>query len=111
MDLTDALRYSENALRDFIAATFRNLHGEGWELKGVIQPRMIKKWDDERQRETSKQASGVVEPRLIYYADFHHVVTIVEDHWVLFGPALGTDWPTMRVWLDALRSVRNQEAH
>ena len=112
MDVNQALRRAENALRDFIGQTLRNTNGDNWEYNSGIDPTIVRKWEDNKRREQVKQRDGVVEPRLIYYADFADLTPILRNHWTsLFQPAFDVDLQTMEFWLAALRTVRNQEAH
>lgn len=112
MDITEALRRTENALRDFVAQVLHAKYGHDWEHNSGIDPKTVQKWERTKRAEQEKQRNGVVEPRLIYYADFADLTPILERHWAdIFEPAFEVDLPTMTVWLQALRTVRNQEAH
>jgi hypothetical protein len=53
----------------------------------------------------------VVEERLIYYADFYDLKTILKKNWSGdFSTAFG-DWKTMEVWLTELEKMRDPDAH
>lgn len=81
MDTTQALKDAENALRDFIALMLSNKHGSNWiNGCGVTSERLIK-WEERRQVEEKRQKGGNVDERLIYYADFYDLATILEKHW------------------------------
>jgi len=109
-DLTQGLKDAENPLRDFIAATLEKEVGRDWiENSGVSDDR-IQKWQDRRVDEAKRQRGGTVEPRLIYYADFYDIKTILKNHWSKFTPALG-DWKTIKVFLDQLAKLRDPDAH
>ena len=92
IDVTQALKDSENALRDFITSVLREKLGESWiDCSGVSSER-IDKWKERKASETKRQKAGVVEERLIYYADFYDLHTILKKHWDgVFSTALG-DW-------------------
>ena len=112
MDITEALRRTENSLRDFIEQAFRTKHGDNWVNLCGINTAQIKKWEAAKLKEQKKQKYGVVEPRLIYYADFYDLYPILKSNWThTFELIFGVDYNTMDVWLEALRTVRNQEAH
>jgi len=112
MDLTESLRHTENSLRDFIAQAMREIHSEGWEKKAGIDPKTIKNWEDTKKKEDKKQKNGVVEPRLIYYAEFSHLKPLLKDNWEsMFQAVFDVEWAIMDVWLESLYLVRNQEAH
>jgi len=110
-DITQALKDTENSLRDFIVITLRAKSGESWlETCGVSVER-LEKWKERKAEEEKRQESGVVEQRLIYYADFYDLRTILKKHWSgEFVAALG-DWKTMEVWLSELEKLRDPDAH
>lgn len=67
--------------------------------------------EERKTIEEKRQLSGVVEGRLIYYADFYDLRTILKKHWSgEFSKALG-DWKTMEVWLSELEKLRDPDAH
>ena len=100
----------ENSLRDFISTILFNKFGEGWiELCGVSAER-LKKWTDRAEGEKKRQKFGTIENRLIYYADFYDIKTILKKNWGLFADALG-EWKIIEVWLDELEKLRNPDAH
>lgn len=112
MDITDALRYTENSLRDCIEQAFRTKYGDDWVNLCGIETKYVKKWEKAKLSEEKKQIYGVVEPRLIYYADFFDLHPILKSSWTnIFEIIFGVTYETMEVWLEALRTVRNQEAH
>ncbi|MGA7577084.1 MAG: Swt1 family HEPN domain-containing protein [Desulfobaccales bacterium] len=110
-DITQTLKDTENALRDFIASILHNKFGEKWAEKSGLSPERIKKWQDRKAEEEKRQKFGTVEERLIYYADFYDLETILQKNWDgEFKEALG-DWKTIKVWLDELGKLRDPEAH
>lgn len=111
MDITQALKDTENSLRDFITAVLREKLGEFWiDCSGVSAER-IDKWKERKASETKRQKTGVVEERLIYYADFYDLRTMLKKHWAgEFSTALG-NWKTLDVWLDELEKLRDPDAH
>jgi hypothetical protein len=110
MDLTQALRDTENALRDFIANTLRDKFGNEWiEMCGVSEER-IARWKERKQTEEKQQETGAVEERLLYYADLYDLKNILKKNWNEFTVALG-DWKTMDVWLTEMERMRNPDAH
>ncbi len=111
MDATRALKDAENALRDFIAQTLERNLGEGWEnVCGVTEER-LSKWHERKQIEIKRQETGTIEERILYYADFFDLKTILKKHWdKYFSEALG-DWKTMDVLLSELEKLRDPDAH
>jgi hypothetical protein len=110
MDLTQALKDAENSLRDFIANTLRNKFGNEWIEKCGVSEDRIENWRKRKEVEDKRQETGVVEERLLYYADFYDLKTILKKHWNEFTVALG-DWKTMEVWLSELEKLRDPDAH
>lgn len=111
VDISQALRDAENALRDFIAAELSRLFGASWEDGSGVSPERLAKWRERKAVEAKRQESGVVDERLIYYADFYDLRTILKKHWSdVFSSALG-DWKTIDVYLEELEKLRDPDAH
>lgn len=113
MDVTQALKDTENSLRDFIAATLQKALGNNWIDKCGASQERINFWKDRKAIEAKRQESGVVEERILYYADFYDIKTILQKNWGRvseFPTALG-EWKTMEVWLSELEKLRDPDAH
>ena len=110
MDITQELKDTENALRDHIAVVLSKQLGDGWvEQCGVSEDR-LERWRQRKEFESKRQEAGVVDERLIYYADFFDLRTILKKHWTHFAESLG-DWKTMEVYLTELERLRDPDAH
>ena len=110
-DITQALKDTENSLRDFIAVVLRTKFGESWLENCGVSSERLEKWKERKVEEGKRQESGVIEQRLIYYADFYDLRTILKKHWSgEFSNALG-DWKTIEVWLSELEKLRDPDAH
>ncbi|MFH2011150.1 MAG: hypothetical protein ABIJ37_00355 [Pseudomonadota bacterium] len=82
-----------------------------WVENCGVTPERIEKWQERKLAEEQRQKSGVVEQRLIYYADFYDLRSILKKHWSgEFSTALG-DWKTMDVWLAEMEKLRDPDAH
>ena len=110
MDVTQALKDTENLLRDFIAFILSNNFGSDWEQKCGITEDRLDVWMNRKKVEDKRQEAGVRDERLIYYADFYDLKTIFKKHWNLFSNALG-DFKTCEVWLSELEKLRDPDAH
>ena len=111
MDTTQALKDAENALRDFIADMLLKSFGQGWEEKCGVSKDRVEKWRERKIVEAKRQETGVVDERLLYYADFYDLKIILKKHWsAIFSPALG-DLKTFEVWLTELEKIRDPDAH
>jgi hypothetical protein len=110
LDITQTLKDTENTLRDFISAILLQTFGVDWINKCGATPEKIGTWKERKVREAEKQEAGVVEERLLYYANFSDLRTILSKNWELFKPALG-EWARFEVYFDDMVSLRNPEAH
>ncbi len=111
MDITQALKDTENLLRDFIATVLQKSFGETWLYKCGVSADRVEIWKSRKITEEKQQKSGVVEERLLYYADFYDLQTILKKNWSgEFSAALG-EWKTMEVFLDELGKLRDPDAH
>lgn len=111
IDITQTLKDAENALRDFISSILMKKFGEEWINQCGIPPERIGQWKERKAVEEKRQKFGTVEERLIYYADFYDLKTILHKNWEgEFKDALGT-WKNIDVWLDELGRLRDPDAH
>jgi hypothetical protein len=111
MDVTQALRDTENALRDFIAETLLRSLGREWLTNCGVTSDRIAKWRERKSEEERRQEAGVVDERLLYYADFYDLKTILKKHWQGdFSVALGA-WKRFEVLFDELALYRDPDAH
>ncbi len=110
IDLTQALKDTENSLKDFIAAILEKEIGADWMEKCGVTAERLKQWQERKDIEEKRQSGGVVEPRLIYYADFYDIKTILKKNWDRFADAFG-EWKTMEVFLAQLETLRDPDAH
>ena len=111
MDITQALKDTENSLRDFIADVLQRKFGDDWvEICGLAEGR-IEQWRERKLDEERRQRAGVVEERLIYYSDFYDIPTLLKKNWSgEFNDAFG-EFKTMEVWLHELGGLRDADAH
>ncbi|MDD5300992.1 MAG: Swt1 family HEPN domain-containing protein [Gallionella sp.] len=110
MDVTQALHDAENSLRDFIALVLSQNKND-WIGSCGVAPDRIARWEERKSSEAKRQESGAVEERLIYYADFYDLKTILKKNWPgAFSEALG-DWKTFEVYFSELEKLRDTDAH
>ena len=108
--VTQKLKDTENALRYFIAFILDKQFGAEWPSKCGVSDDRLSKWKDLQEEERKRQVSGATDERLIYYADFYDLKTILKKHWQYFSSALG-DRKTTEVYLTELEKLRNSDAH
>lgn len=112
MDVNQALKDTENSLRDFISLVMSRRFGQNWFGRGGIDADKIQKWE-QRKEEDRKRLGVVTDERLLYYADFYDIKTLLEKNWDIiteFSAALGKKKEVI-YWLEKLESFRNPEAH
>lgn len=111
LDTTQALKDAENSLRDFISSALRKTHGDEWIEKLGVSPERIERWKERKEIESKRQESGTVEERLLYYADFYDLKTILWKHWSTEFSQVFGERKTMEVWLTELEKLRDPDAH
>lgn len=109
--MTQALKDTENALRDTIFDVLNKKYGRDWVNKCGVSAERIVKWNERKNMEQLSQASGVVEERIIYYADFYDLQTILKKNWSEGFHNIFGEFKAMSVWLDELEKIRNPDAH
>lgn len=111
MDVTQALKDAENSLRDFIANTLETKFGSDWPTKCGLTTHQLEQWKAHKAKEAERQQFGTVDERLIYYASFGDLKTLLKNNWsATFTDALG-DKDTILVWLSTLANLRDPDAH
>lgn len=110
MEVTQALRNAENSLRDFIGFMLLKSKGVDWINECGVSSERIAIWGERKKEEQKKQRSGYVDERLLYYADFYDLETILSKNWEPFYEALG-DKKTFMVYFRELEKYRNADAH
>ena len=110
MNVTQALKNAENSLRDFISYVLVDAIGDDWEQKCGVSLERLEKWKERKEIEEKRQKSGAIDERILYYADFYDLKTILKKQWHHFANALG-EYKTFEVWLSELERFRDPDAH
>jgi hypothetical protein len=110
MDVSQAIRNTENSLRDLILELMRQKYPGDWEAKLGVSPDRVARWEERRETERRRQDGAAVEPRLLYYADFYDLWEILRKNWEVFAPVLG-EKKRMELWLSELERYRDPNAH
>lgn len=111
MDITQALKDAENSLRDFIGHTLSSNMGKHWLSEIGVTQKRIDNWNSRKITEEKRQTSGAVEERILYYADFYDLKTILKHHWGTYFSKVFGDWKTMEVFLTEMEKLRDPDAH
>ena len=111
MDVESELRVLENSLRDFIEFTLRRRLGADWVQRLKISTDRVARWRDRLETERRRLASEALESRLLYYANFYDLQTIIVKHWEDgFAEAFG-ERRTVEVFLGEMEKLRDPNAH
>ncbi len=106
MDISQMLKDTENALRDFIGNLLNEKLGEEWlKLCGVTEER-LQQW---QQRMNIDKLT--TDKRLIYYSDFFDLQVIIRKQWNVVFKEIFDDLKTIEVFLSILEGFRNTDAH
>ena len=109
MDISESLKTAENSLRDLINYLLHKKLGTDWvNLCGVPDTRIIQ-WKERKALDEKK--FGQSEPRLIYYADFYDIKTILKKCWDKGFCDVFGKLKELEVLLDLLNEIRNPNAH
>jgi len=109
MDASLALRRTENLMRDTLHQVLSQSAGLEWVNTCGVSAERLARWR-ERQLEEKKR-KGQADPRLIYYADFYDLTTIVRRSWDKGLSNIFHDLKEVEVLLKILDELRNREAH
>src|SRR5690606_10696484 len=109
MDITQTLKNTENDLRDLISFQLKIKFGIDWPNKCGLSPERITKWF-ERQNEEKKRI-GINDTRIIYYADFYDLKTIISKNWEKCFKDVFNDKKQFELFYSILEEFRNPDAH
>ena len=65
MDVTQALKDAENALRDFISFVLSKALGKDWIGKCGVSLDRLDKWNERKAAEIARQESGAMDERIL----------------------------------------------
>jgi hypothetical protein len=102
----------ENAIRSLIQDVLAAEYGDAWDRHLGVTPERIAKWRERRTEAEARSVGGVVEERVIFYADFTDLRTIIgkQSNWPLFQRCF-RDKRRFEVYLERLEELRNPAAH
>jgi hypothetical protein len=109
MDVSVALRRAENLIRDTLHNVLSKSIGTDWSSNCGVSADRVAKWKERATEERRKK--GHSDPRLIYYADFYDLRTIIRKSWQNGLAEIFEDLKEVEVLLQILEELRNPEAH
>lgn len=111
MDVESELKNLENSLRDFIEYTLSRRYGTEWVSAVKVSADRVARWKDRQETEQKRLATDALEGRILYYADFYDLRSIISKHWDDgFAEAFG-EKKTVEVLLNEMEKLRDPNAH
>ena len=110
MDASQALKSTENSLRDVFSYILHKKFGTDWLTKVGVAPERIALWESRKVEE--QRRIGRSDPRLIYYSDFYDLRTILRKNWNDgLTEVFGSELKETEILLKLLEEFRNPDAH
>ena len=78
MEISQELSDTENLLRDFISTRLTTVFGPEWIKQSGVTEDCIQQWTERMQTEKERLASGKLDERLLYFADFYNLHTLLK---------------------------------
>lgn len=109
MDVTESLKMAENSIRDLLNYLLTKKLGDEWYKNCGITNQRITQWEEKRRIETEK--FDCCDSRLVYYADFYDLQTIIKKNWNHGISEVFGKLKELEALLDILHDIRNPNAH
>lgn len=107
----DEISSVENSIRDVIELLLKQEYGDNWiEMSGVTEAR-VDQWKLRLAEEPKRRPGGEIDSRLIYYAEYVDLITIIEKQWDKGFKDCFKDKRRFMVYMDRLSAFRNPDAH
>lgn len=110
VDAERELKLLENSLRDFIEFVLSKVYGFDWIDQMNVSSSRLETWRERKEVETKRLTGEALEDRLLYYADFYDIQTIISKNWDQFHKAFGKK-KELEVLLSELEKLRDPNAH
>ena len=78
------IKQYENTLKELIITILGDADNSEYKVPNNI----LTKWLKKRSIERDKNNGFLFEKRIIFYADFEHLILIINENWELFSPVL-----------------------
>lgn len=108
-DAERELKLLENSLRDFIEFILLKKYGSEWVDKMNMSAGRVANWRERKKVEARRLNEEALEDRLLYYADFYDLQTIISKNWDQFKEAFKKK--EIEVFLSELEKLRDPNAH
>lgn len=112
IDVYEELNALEISLRGIITSLLAEKHGPRWfEDHLKVSEERKDTWKKRHSEESVSLKGGALDARMIYYADFYDLGNIIDKHWDDGFKKVFSDRPTINVFLEQLRRLRDPSAH
>jgi hypothetical protein len=98
-------------MRDLISVLLTEKHGKGWEEYCGVTSERLTAWKSRQDIEQKRQKTGTVDERLLYYADFYDIKTILKKNWESSFSQVFGKWKEMEILFTFLERYRDMDAH
>lgn len=109
MDVSSALKSAENAIRDIVTYVLTKKFGADWPSHSGVTSERVAAWYA-KQTEDQKKL-GRCDPRIIYYADFYDLETLLTKNWQYGLCDVFGKQKELLVLLGIVGEFRNPDAH
>lgn len=110
MDITRQIHDAENSLREFIHTIMARSHGEEWYLKLPKVKKMAQEWESKKIPESFGHNAIKGEEKVIQYASFDDIRTIIKKYWDKGFHELFEDKDTLDVYLRIIEDYRDPDS-
>lgn len=111
LDISKDLTLVENSIRDFLEFVFVRKYGSGWINRIKISEDRKKKWLERQEVENKRLSGSALESRILYYADFYDLKTLIAKNWDGEVQLAFKDKKTVDIFLTELEKLRDPNAH
>lgn len=109
MDIGQALKDSENALRDFLEYSLERNFGTEWLEKCGIPAAKIEVWHERKANAESDYPPNSGEERILFYAPFEDLYDLVTLNWVGDFQAAFTDRDQLMTYMKLMEKYRHTD--
>lgn len=109
MDIGQAIKDSENALRDFLEYSLERNLGADWTEKCSIPAARVDKWHERKAQSEIDSAPNSGEERILYYAPYEDLYDLISHNWIGDFQATFTDRDQLLAYLKVLEKYRHPD--
>ncbi len=111
MEIAQAIKDAEIALRDFLQASFEKRFGENWTEHDLLNAREVSTWRHQKAEIELNLPPESAGESLFYHIPFDELAPLIQRFWDTdFHSAFG-DYETLHTYLNILGLYRNPDIH